>query len=175
MGDAVFDELFFGPSKGAFVEHGLYERAFPGLVVLLVKQENLASALYRRLSILGAFPSDWSPVVFVIRHFDVLVHFREPPVEAHLHGGDGHAVQVVDVVEHGVFTEGFQQGVLDSGHVEGGDHGVEPSELVVHPDPEPGDTGGFPVLVDAVDYVTTRSPQVCLDVSVPQVLDDKVV
>ena len=131
----------------------MYERSFAGFVVFsgtgkgkiretgVLRVDAVEQVIDpRRLSI-GQITRD-------VHHFLIIVHFGDPSVEAYLYGSDGYTIEVVDIVKHGVFAEGFGQSAFDAGHIESGDDSVELLVLVLNTDFKSLDTGGNTVLVD---------------------------
>mmetsp|Transcript_63060 Transcript_63060/g.186277 ORF Transcript_63060/g.186277 Transcript_63060/m.186277 type:complete len:678 (+) Transcript_63060:2010-4043(+) len=178
--DAILHDPIVRSRKGPFVEHGLNETPLPLLVIFSGTGEGQIGeagefGVGRIQEVVDAGAPSVRLIPGDVHHETVVVHFGHPSVEPHLHGGDGDAFQVINVIEHGIFAERFREDLLDSGNVEGGDDDVEFSQFVVRADANARDAGGLPVVVDVVLEIATPRAQINLDVPFLQIFQNGIV
>lgn len=181
MFDAISDDLVVGSIEGPFVEDGLDEGSLAGLVIFPGGGDRQIGEA-GELGIGGIKEVVNAPAASVglisgdVHHASVVVHFRDPSVESYLHRGDGHGVEVVNVVEHGeVIAECLGQDLFDPRHVEGADHRVVLFEFFVGSDFDPRDAGGFAILVGVIDDFAASGGGADFDSPIVEVFQDGVV
>mmetsp|Transcript_64716 Transcript_64716/g.144581 ORF Transcript_64716/g.144581 Transcript_64716/m.144581 type:complete len:286 (-) Transcript_64716:294-1151(-) len=120
--DGIGDDLLLGTGEGSLVEDRLHQRALALLVVVGGGGERkIRKAREFRI---GGVQQVVDPPRAAIRlvssdvhHTLDALHLRHPTIEAELDGGDGNALEVVDVVEHGVLAKVLREHLLDARHV----------------------------------------------------------
>mmetsp|Transcript_40101 Transcript_40101/g.99783 ORF Transcript_40101/g.99783 Transcript_40101/m.99783 type:complete len:424 (-) Transcript_40101:413-1684(-) len=178
--DGVSDNLLLAPGEGTRVEDSLHEGTLALLVVLAGGDERQVGEA-RELGVCGveqvvdARSAAVRLVTGDVLHGLHVGHLSDPAVEAELDGGDGDAVEVIDVVEHGHLAEGLGQYLLDAGQVQRSDDAIKLARALLARDLDGGHLGGHAVGIRLVEEVLDGGAQVDLDAALVEVLEDRIV